>query len=145
MSEQQEQQVQEQEQQEQQEQEQHKGSVDLVAYCGLYCGECRSYKSGEKWNCCCATNEGASKWCGIRRCCKENGYKTCAECTKYADPVECPTYHTLIGRVIGYCFGSDRAACIRRIKEIGLEAFADEMTEKKAMTIKKTSWNPFDW
>ena len=127
------------------EQKRPKGSAGLVACCGLYCGVCRSLKSGDSANCSCATNESAAKWCGIRNCCKENGYKTCAECTKYADPVECPTFHTLIGRIIGYCFGSDRAACIRRIKEIGLDAFADEMAEKNLVAIKKTSWNPFDW
>ena len=133
------------EQQSTEQPKEHKGSADLVGCCGLYCGVCRSLKTGEAANCCCATNESASKWCGIRNCCKENGFKTCAECIKYADPVECPTFHNWIGRIVGYCYGSDRAACIRRIKEIGLDAFADEMAEKNAVTIKKTSWNPFDW
>lgn len=39
----------------------------------------------------------------------------------------------------------DRAACIDRIREIGLNAFAEEMADGKFVTIRKASWNPFDW
>jgi hypothetical protein len=34
-------------------------------------------------------------------------------------------------------FNSDRAACIRYIKEHGEQAFAKEMTQRKCQTIKR--------
>lgn len=49
-----------------------------VAYCGLYCAECRSFKKGSCLGC--YDNEKAS-WCEIKKCCISNGYSTCADCT----------------------------------------------------------------
>jgi hypothetical protein len=51
----------------------------------------------------------------------------------------------VLGRVIGYCLGSDRAACIARIREIGVDAFAQEMHTTKRQTIHKADWNPLAW
>jgi hypothetical protein len=38
---------------------------------------------------------------------------------------------------MGMIFNSDRQGCIDRIKEIGPDAYAAEMTEKKQRTLKR--------
>ena len=79
-----------------------------IAACGLYCGACRKFLIGKCPGC--KQNEKAT-WCKIRSCCQENKFNTCAN--------------------------SDRAACIRYIKEHGEQAFAKEMTQRKCQTIKR--------
>ena len=106
----------------------------LVAYCGLYCGACRSYLKGKCPGC--AGNEKAG-WCKIRVCCQENSYATCAACQSFTDVTDCKKFHNLMSQVIGFVLRSDRAACIDRIREIGVEAFAAEMAEKRTQTIKR--------
>ena len=106
----------------------------LVAYCGLYCGACRAYREGRCRGC--EGNEKAT-WCKVRACCKENGTASCADCATHPDPTDCRKFHSLFSRVIGFVLRSDRPACIRRIKEIGPEAYAAEMAQKGAQTIRK--------
>ena len=80
-------------------------------------------------------NEKAS-WCKIRSCCIENGYKSCADCKKM--PLEeCKKFNNFIGKVFGFIFKSDRNANIRRIKEIGYDAFAEELQKSGFMTLKR--------
>ncbi|MBT3209502.1 MAG: DUF3795 domain-containing protein [Bacteroidetes bacterium] len=105
----------------------------LVAYCGLYCAECKKHKKGSCPGC--HDNEKAS-WCKVRKCCIENNYESCADC-KLMPIEECKYYNNFMSKVFGYIFNSDRKACINRIKEIGHEGFANEMTEKKQMSIKR--------
>jgi hypothetical protein len=106
----------------------------LVAYCGLYCGACPSYLKGKCPGC--HENEKAG-WCKIRACCQEHSYATCAACETFGNVAGCKKYHNLISQVIGFVLRSNRAGCIDRISEIGVEAFAAEMAEKRAMTIKR--------
>lgn len=103
-----------------------------IAVCGLYCGACRKYRTGHCPGC--AQHEKAS-WCKIRKCAREKGYLTCAECTV---PVEnCKTFSNFLGKVFSLLFRSDRPACIRRIREIGRDGYASEMAALKLQTIKR--------
>lgn len=106
---------------------------NLVAACGLYCGSCGSYLREKCPGC--AKNDGAT-WCAVRKCCAENAYATCAECRKFPEVRDCGKFHNFISRIIGFFLRSNRRACIMRIREIGCEAYASEMAEKKAQTIK---------
>lgn len=103
-----------------------------IAACGLYCGACRKYLMGKCPGC--HQNEKAT-WCKIRTCCRAKGYKTCAECP--CDVKECKTYSNFIGKLFALLFRSDRAACIRYIREHGEEAYAEEMARRKAQTMKR--------
>lgn len=110
------------------------GNPELVAFCGLYCGACRSYKQG---NCPgCAENE-KSGWCKIRACNQERGYATCADCTDFADVSACPKVNNFMARVFALIFRSDRPASIARIKDVGLEAYANEMAARGQMSFKR--------
>lgn len=108
---------------------------ELVAYCGLYCGACRSYLKGKCPGC--HNNEKAS-WCKIRSCCKEKNISSCASCETHINPDDCKKFNNLIAKFFGLVFRSDRAACIRQIRKHGLEGHAKIMAEQKTQTIKKT-------
>ena len=110
------------------------GNSSLIAYCGLYCGECHKFKKDSCPGC--AGNDKAS-WCAIRTCCRDGNRTSCAECTTNPDPKTCKKFHNLIGRIFGFIFRSDRAACVRRIREVGPDAFAREMAESGRQTIKR--------
>ena len=109
--------------------------IELVAYCGLYCGACGSYLK-EKCNGC-NKNEKAT-WCKIRLCCKAKGIATCAECIEYANPKDCRKFNNIISKIFVLIFNSDRAACIAQIKKSGISEHVKIMTELKSQTIKKS-------
>ena len=109
-------------------------SPDLVAFCGLCCGACGSYRK-ERCNGC-AKNDKAS-WCKVRSCCKEHGYASCADCTEFSDPQRCRKFNNLMSRVIGFVLRSDRSACIAQIKKLGVEGHATLMAREKKQTIKR--------
>jgi len=106
---------------------------NLIAYCGLYCGACRSYLSGKCPGC---KENTKATWCKVRACCSENQYLSCADC-KLASLEDCKKYNNFISRIVGFFFRSDRAACIKRIKEVNYENFAAEMTAAKMQTIRR--------
>lgn len=113
-----------------------KENVDLVAFCGLYCGACGRYLK-EKCNGCCK-NEKAT-WCSIRICCKGKKITTCAECSEYTNPNDCRKFNNIMSKLFAMLFKSDRAACIAQIKKAGTAGHAKRMTELKKHTIKKGS------
>jgi len=107
----------------------------LVAYCGLYCGACKSYLKGKCKGC--RENIKAEKWCKIKSCCRDNAYENCADCSTYKSTLECKMFNNPVSKLFALIFGSDRNASIRRIKELGTEKYAEEMAEKKIMTVKQ--------
>jgi hypothetical protein len=105
----------------------------LTAKCGLYCGACSRYLKDKCPGC--ATNHKAS-WCTVRKCTTEHGYETCADC-RIESIDTCKKYNNFMANVFGFIFNSDRRACIERIRAIGSEAFAKEMTDFGAQSIKR--------
>jgi hypothetical protein len=111
-----------------------KASAELVAYCGLYCGACKSYLSGK-----CKACHGNSKatWCRVRLCCTQKQLKTCADCVEFPDPRTCKKFNNFISQLFGLVFKSDRAACIAQLKQLGLDGHAKAMSEMRSRTIKR--------
>jgi hypothetical protein len=107
---------------------------NLIAYCGLYCGACKKYINKKCTGC--KTNVRAT-WCKIRTCCIDNKYSSCADCKSFEQPMACQKFNNIFSKFFALVFKSDRNACIARIKEVGAEKYADEMTEKGEMTVKK--------
>lgn len=107
---------------------------DLVAYCGLYCAACNKYQRGACPGC--HGNDKAS-WCRIRSCNMEHNYATCADCKTYPDPQDCKDFNNFMSRIFGFIFRSNRAACIGQIKELGLDGYANMMTESGRMSLKR--------
>lgn len=106
----------------------------LVAYCGLYCGACKRYLNTKCSGC--HDNDKAS-WCKIRSCCKKNQYLSCAECSEYPDPNNCKKFNNVISKIFELIFQSNRAACIKKIKETGVEGYAEYMGNKRLQSIKR--------
>lgn len=107
---------------------------ELVAYCGLYCGACRSYLAGKCQGC----HENAkATWCQVRSCCRKHNLSSCAGCADFADPRECKKFNNFIARLFGLIFRSDRAACIAQIRQLGIAGHARCMAEKRIHTIKR--------
>jgi hypothetical protein len=111
-------------------------SVDtnLIARCGLYCGACGRYLKEACPGC--AENEKAS-WCSVRSCCGERGQGSCADCADFSDARECGKFNNPVARVFGFIFRSDRAACVRFIRERGRDAFAREMAARGTSSIRR--------
>lgn len=107
---------------------------ELVAYCGLYCGACGRYRKGKCPGC--RKNEKAA-WCSVRQCGIANGHDSCADCRLFSDQMECAKFNNLFSKIFRLIFGSDRMACLGRIKEIGYAGYAEEMESKGARTVKR--------
>jgi len=107
---------------------------ELVAACGLYCGACGKYQKGKCVGC---RDNVKATWCGVRSCCIEKNYNTCAECTEFSDLKKCKKLNNFMGKIVGVIMNSDRFACIYRIREIGQEPYAIEMDAKGLQTIKR--------
>jgi len=107
---------------------------NLIAYCGLYCGQCKKYLNKKCSGC---RANAKLTWCKIRACCQENKYFSCVDCTSFKVANECKKFNNIFSKFFALVFKSDRNACIERIKQVGQERYAEEMDEKKAVTIKK--------
>jgi hypothetical protein len=106
----------------------------LVAYCGLYCGACGAYLKEKCGGC----HENAkATWCKIRACCIQNSYATCADCKEFGNPNDCRKFNSLVSKLFGLIFGSDRAACIAQVRAIGLEDHAGDMAANRRQSIKR--------
>lgn len=94
-----------------------------IAACGLFCGACRKFIKGSCPGC---RNYEKATWCAVRTCCIENGWQSCADCTR--SPLgECRKFNSFVAKVFAVVFRSDRRGCVERIREVGAEAFAAEM------------------
>lgn len=50
-----------------------------IAACGLVCDNCARRRKGKCPGC---RQYEKAAWCGVRRCCIEHGWRSCAECTR---------------------------------------------------------------
>jgi hypothetical protein len=107
---------------------------ELVAYCGLYCGACGAYLKEKCPGC--HQNEKAT-WCKVRSCCIEHKYATCAECSEYPNARDCGKFNNVMSKLIGIILRSDRSACIKQIKQLGVEGHAKNMAQNKRQTIRR--------
>lgn len=107
---------------------------ELVAACGLYCGECGKFKKGKCEGC--AKNEKAT-WCKIRLCNIENNYKSCADCEKFSDVNDCKKFNNIFGKFFSLVFKSDRKTSIEMIKTIGLDGYVLEMEKRGKMVCER--------
>jgi hypothetical protein len=106
----------------------------LIAACGLYCAACGKYIAGKCPGC--AENVKAT-WCKIRTCCSESNIQSCAGCKTMTTTQECKKMNNFISKIFAMLFKSDRNACIARIKEVGYDKYAQEMSEQKLQSIKR--------
>ena len=105
-----------------------------MANCGLYCGACGAYLKGRCPGC--HENKKAT-WCKVRSCCIERKQATCAECAEYPNAMDCRKFNNVMSKLFGLLLRSDRAACIRQIKELGVAGHAENMAQNRRQTIRR--------
>lgn len=108
--------------------------TNLIARCGLFCGACKRYLKERCPGC--EKNEKAT-WCGIRKCCAENSYASCADCKKFDDVIKCPDFNNFMSKLFGFIFRSDRRACVDYIKTHGAKSYAAMMAQDGLQSIKR--------
>ncbi len=109
-------------------------NTEMIAMCGLYCGACPRFLK-EKCNGC-KENKKAS-WCKLRTCCLDKNIASCADCDDFTDVMVCKKYNNFMAKIFGFIFNSNRSACIAKIKDVGYDEFALQMTSDKQMTFKR--------
>ena len=112
--------------------DQTKSETRLIAYCGLYCGNCKRFKNGKCPGC--ADYEKAT-WCKIRKCCIEKGITNCSACEEYVYPMDCSKYNTFLSRAIGFFTSTDRSLCIEFLRRNSPEEFVDMMQDIGKMSL----------
>jgi hypothetical protein len=110
------------------------GNAALVACCGLYCGECGALKKGKCPGCLEAQKRG---WCPVRKCCLEHSFHTCAECKDFPDPLDCRKFNSFMSKIFSFFFNSNRAACIGKVRELGLDGYAAHMCDCHRQSLPK--------
>jgi hypothetical protein len=111
-----------------------KSDTNLIAYCGLYCGACRKFLNEKCPGC---RENTVAAWCKVRSCCIGNKLDNCAACITFEQVMECKKFNNFFSKLFALVFKSDRAACIRLIREHGPETFAGYMAENKLQSIKR--------
>ena len=82
---------------------------NLVAYCGLYCGACKSYLKERCPGC--HDNEKA-RWCKIRPCCMDNQYALCADCKQFSDPNDCKLFNNFMSKVFAFISQEEKSGSV---------------------------------
>jgi len=100
-------------------------AVNLLSFCGLYCGNCSLHVRGMPLlgRCVGCLENGGLPNCRIRECCRAKGYRTCAECDALD---ECRLLNSLTHKVSRIVFGSDKLWNLARIGELGVDAFVQD-------------------
>lgn len=107
---------------------------NLIAYCGLYCGACKSYLKEKCPGC---REKGKYKKCKMRPCCIENNYLSCADCKEFEDAMKCDKFTNKLWNIMEFIFRTKRSVCLDLIIEKGYDDYALYMAKKKSMVIKK--------
>ncbi|MDF1549705.1 MAG: DUF3795 domain-containing protein [Bacteroidales bacterium] len=112
--------------------------INLISYCGFYCGECPKFKKDECEGCKGETAKCAVgyKACKVRPCCLENAYSSCADCEKYSSVKECQIYNPLLIRFGQFITRTNRRKGIEMIQKKGELEFVAFMADKKWVTVK---------
>lgn len=106
---------------------------NLIAKCWLYCWACKAYLV---WRCPWCSDNIKASWCGIRTCCIENNYWSCADCKEFSCASDCKKFNNFISKIFKLVLWSNRQKCIDMIKEVWYESFANYMAENKKQRLK---------
>lgn len=97
--------------------------VELIAACGLFCGNCGAYRKGKCRGCAEAPLFAS---CKIRACCRELGLRNCAGCADFPSPrsyAECGKINNFISKIFALLFRSDRPGALALLRDCGTEEY----------------------
>ncbi len=96
----------------------------IVARCGLVCSNCGAYQRGKCGGC--HSDKPMFSHCPVKACTIEKACTTCADCADFPDLKACGKLNSLIARLFGLIFRTNRIGNLYRIREIGMDAFKAE-------------------
>lgn len=112
-----------------------KKNDQLLGYCGLYCGNCLYYQNTVKGTgtdvdgvitycdgCNGSRTTPHCTICNIKRCSREKEIRYCLQCSDYP----CSILNGFINDT-KYSYHRDVPAMMKRLEEIGLDAWSEEM------------------
>jgi len=107
-------------------------SKDLVAPCGLYCGECSAFQDARCGGC--ISRKGLclkyTKICGIYSCCVDKrGLKVCNVCKEFP----CGKFSKFFDTPTWY---EEAVGNLRRIQKVGVEKFLEEQVKRVKQLIR---------
>lgn len=99
---------------------------DLIAPCGLYCGECSAFQDGSCGGC--ISRKGLclkyTKICKIYSCCVDKkGLRVCSECKEFP----CGKFTAFFDTLTWY---NEVVGNLQRIEKIGIEKFLEEQVKR---------------
>lgn len=105
---------------------------DLVAPCGLYCGECSAFQDGRCGGC--ISRKGLcleyTKICGIYSCCVDKrSLRVCNECKEFP----CGKFPAFFDTPAWY---KEVVENLRRIEKVGVDKFLGEQAERVNQLIR---------
>lgn len=105
---------------------------DLIAPCGLYCGECSAFQDGRCGGC--ISRKGLclkyTKICKIYSCCVgKRGLRVCGECEEFP----CGKFAAFFDGPVWY---NEVTGNLRLIEKNGIEKFLDEKVRKVEQLIR---------
>lgn len=103
---------------------------DFIAYCGLYCKNCKKFNVK-----CKGCKVKRPSWCKILKCCEKNKFRSCADCS--VDVRKCKKFSNLFSKLIEIWYWSDRSKCIRYIKKFGYKKFEKKMKKLGRECLRK--------
>jgi hypothetical protein len=74
-------------------------------------------------------------WCPVKACCLSHGKKNCCDCVEYPNLAECPILNSVRAKIINCVKGSHPLKCLNRIREVGPQQYAIEMSVAEQWTI----------
>lgn len=124
---------------------------EILGYCGLYCGGCGAYQAtaagggieyepGSVTTCCGCNSSELSLWCAdceIKTCARETGVRYCLECEEFP----CAKSRRFLDDA-RFPYHKDVPEMMARLREVGLETWAEEQSEKWICT---NCGSNFDW
>jgi hypothetical protein len=105
---------------------------DLIAPCGLYCGECEAFQDGRCEGC--ISRKGLclkyTEICKIYSCCVDGrGHRFCSECQDFP----CEKFTKFFNTLTWY---NEVVGNLKKIKNIGTERFLEEQAKRVKELIK---------
>ena len=127
------------------------GLDEILGYCGLYCPGCGAYqatatgagveyKPGSFTTCRGCNSAEVSIWCSdceIKNCARKRGLRYCLECEEFP----CEKARGFMDDP-EYPYHKDVPELMTRLREVGLEAWADEQSRK---WVCRSCGSDFDW
>ena len=96
----------------------------VLGCCGLVCSECGAYLKDKCGGC--HSDKPMGYKCKVKPCVQEKNGVSCAGCGDFENLSECKKLNNWIAKIFEFIFRKNRIGNLCRIREIGIDGFAEE-------------------